>query len=113
MYSLLHQIKYITKNVYPYQTVYNCFAFTNSAIKLNDWQTSLAQLKIGLRLVFEYMGLWGCSWFLTGDLEEGVIFNIIDQVGRWLGKYPESLLKIQHDIVDCLHLGLGGWWRFL
>ena len=33
--------------------------------------------------------------FLTGDLKDGVIFDIIDHVGRLLGRYPESLMKIR------------------
>ena len=40
----------------------------------------------------------GEQWeFLTGDLKDGVIFDIIDQVGRWNGRFPESLMMIQHD----------------
>ena len=38
----------------------------------------------------------------------GVIFDILDDVGRRSGRYPESLMKIRHDLADWLHLGLGG-----
>ena len=60
--------------------------------------TSLAQLKIGLKLVFDYIG---------------VIFDIVDDVGRWSGRHLESLMKIHHDLADWLHLGHGGHWGFL
>ena len=52
--------------------------------------------------------LGGCKGFLTLDLEEGVIFHIIDHVGRGFRRYSESLMKICHDLVDWLHFGLGG-----
>ena len=71
---------------------------------------SLAQIKIGLNIVFDHIGLGGCLWFLIGDLEEGVIFNIIDYV--W-GQYPESLMKIWHDLAAWHNLGLGVRWGFL
>ena len=58
-------------------------------------------------------GLLGWWWFLTGDLEDKVIFDIIDYIGRWIERYPESFMKIQHDLADWLHLGLGGCWEFL
>ena len=31
-------------------------------------------------------------------LEEGVIFDIMDHVSRWLGRYPESLVNIKHGL---------------
>ena len=53
---------------------------------------------------------------MTGDLNDKVIFDIIDHVGRWSGRYPESLIKIGHDLADKkfvpglgLGLGVGGW----
>ena len=41
-------------------------------------------------------GRWG---LLIGDLEDVVTFDIIDHVDWWLGRYSESLMKIQHDLV--------------
>ena len=43
----------------------------------------------------------------------GVIFDIIDDVGRWSERYPESLMNICHDLADWLNLGFGGHWGFL
>ncbi len=37
---------------------------------------------------------------MNGDLEDGVTFDIIDHVDRWLGRYLESLVKICHDLAD-------------
>ena len=56
-------------------------------------------------------GIGGCWWFLTGDLKNGIIFNIIDQVIRWYGRYPESLMKIRHDKLTKSYSpgGVGGW----
>ncbi len=34
------------------------------------------------------------------DFNEGVIFDIIDDVVRLLGRYPEILMKIQHDLAE-------------
>ena len=86
--------------------------------------------------------LGGCWGFLTGDLEDGVIFDIIndvsrclgrypkslkiqhnsdlafyilDHVNRWMGKYPESLLKFWHDLAEKKLVpgwGLGWGWVF-
>jgi len=50
---------------------------------------------------------------LTGDLKNGVICDIIDNIGTLSGRYPERLMKIHHDLADWLHLGLGGHWGFL
>ena len=33
-------------------------------------------------------------------MEEGVIFDIKDHVGRLLGRYPECLMKIVHDMAE-------------
>ena len=44
------------------------------------------------------LGLGGHWEFLTGDLEDGVIFDIINHVSRSLGRYPESLMKIRQDL---------------
>ena len=38
--------------------------------------------------------LRGCWWFLTGDLKDGVFFDTINYVGRWLGRNPEILMKL-------------------
>ena len=38
-----------------------------------------------------HWGLGGCWEFLTVDLKDGVIFDIIDQVDRWLWRCPECL----------------------
>ncbi len=53
--------------------------------------------------------------FLIGDLEDGVTFDIIYHVDRWLGRYPESLMKIRHDLAQKKlfsggGLGWGGGW---
>ena len=45
-----------------------------------------------------HLGLGGCKGFLTGDLEDGVIFDILNHVSRLLGRYPESLVKIRYDL---------------
>ena len=48
-----------------------------------------------------WFGWKSLSWgFLIGDLEDGVIFDIIDHVERWFGRYPESLVKIRHDFAE-------------
>ena len=54
-----------------------------------------------------------CWWFLIDDLKDGVIFYIIDHIGRWSGRYHESLMKIRHDLADWLHFGFRGGWGFL
>ena len=41
-------------------------------------------------------------------MEDRVIFDIIDHVDRWLGIYPESFMKIGHDLAEKL-----GAWRTL
>ncbi len=38
--------------------------------------------------------------FLIGNMKDGVTFDIVDHVDRWLGRYPESLMKIQHDLAE-------------
>ena len=50
-----------------------------------------------------YLGLGGCWEFLTGYLKEGVIFDIINHVGIWYGRY--------HDICWGFHENLTsfGW----
>ena len=35
---------------------------------------------------------------LTGNLKDSVIFDIIDHVSRGFERYPESLMKIRHDL---------------
>ena len=35
-----------------------------------------------------------------GNLKDGVIFDIIDPVGKRSGRYPESLMKIRHDMAE-------------
>ena len=45
-------------------------------------------------------GLGGCWWFLTGDLKDGVIFDIPYNVFRLYVRYPESLIKIEHDLTE-------------
>ena len=35
---------------------------------------------------------------MIGDLGDCVTFDIINQVDIWLRRYPESLVKIQHDL---------------
>lgn len=50
------------------------------------------------------MGVWKLLWghlgFLTGDLKDEVVFDIIVYFGRGLRIYLESLLKIQLNCVD-------------
>ena len=47
---------------------------------------------------------------MIGDLEDGVIFDIIDHVDRWLGRYSESLMSVQHDLAEKkLFPGGVGW----
>ena len=47
-------------------------------------------------------------------MEDGVIFEIIDHVGRWLGRYPESLMKIGHDLVEKKFVpGSGSGWGWV
>ena len=60
-----------------------------------------------------HLGLGGHLGFLTGDFEDGVIFDIIDNVGGCSGRYPESLIKFCHDFADWIHLELGGHRGFL
>ncbi len=45
-------------------------------------------------------GLGGCGGFVTGDLKDMVIFDIINHVGSCQGVYPESLIKIGHDFTE-------------
>ena len=42
-------------------------------------------------------------------MEEGVTFNIIYHVGRWLGRYPESFMKIKHDLAEKKIFPRWGW----
>ena len=42
-------------------------------------------------------GYWS---FLTGDLKDCVKLNIKDDVGDFQGTYPESLMKIRHDLAE-------------
>ena len=58
-------------------------------------------------------GLGGCLWFLIGDLKDGVIFDIIDHIDSWYGRYPEIFIKIWHDLAVKEKVGLGGCWWFL
>ena len=55
---------------------------------------------------------WGleCWWFLIGDLKDGIIFDIIDHIDSWYGRYPEIFIKIRHDLAE---KGEGGTWRML
>ena len=46
---------------------------------------------------------------MIGDLEDGVTFDIIDHVDRLLGRYPESLMKIRHDLAEKKLFPGGGW----
>ena len=43
----------------------------------------------------EDVGLGGCWWFLTGGMEDRVIFDVINHLGRPLWRYPESFMKIR------------------
>ena len=59
---------------------------------------------------------WG---FLIGDLKDGLIFDIIDHVRRWFGRYPGSLMNIWHDLAEKkfvpgwgLGVGVGLDWVF-
>ena len=61
--------------------------------------TSLAQLMISLKLV----GYW---WFLVGDLEDGILFDIVDHVDICFGRYPVIFVKIRHDSQKALAGGL-------
>ena len=45
------------------------------------------------------LGTWRILIFLTGDLEDGVIFEIIENVIRLYGRYPD-LIKIAHDLAE-------------
>ena len=51
---------------------------------------------IGLMLVFDLHRAWRICWFLTGNLENGVIFDIIDHVGKCSRRYPESFVKFKY-----------------
>ncbi len=41
---------------------------------------------------------WGSG--RVGGLKDGITFDITDHVGRWLGRYPEGLMKIQHYLAE-------------
>ena len=56
------------------------------------------------------MGLGGCLWFLNGDLKDGVIFDIIDHIDSWYGRYPEMFIKIRYDLAEKEE---GRTWRML
>ena len=51
------------------------------------------------------LGLGGCWWFLPGNLEDGIIFDIIDHVVRWHERYTESLIKIRQDLTEKGYFG--------
>ena len=36
----------------------------------------------------------GHLWFLTGDLDDRVILDVMDDLGRPQGRYPESFMLI-------------------
>ena len=40
--------------------------------------------------------------FLTGDLEDRVIFDVIDVLGRHQGSYPESFVSISLLLAEIL-----------
>jgi hypothetical protein len=44
--------------------------------------------------------LGGCWSFLTDDLKDCVKLKIKDDVGDCQGTYPESLIKIRHDLAE-------------
>ena len=46
------------------------------------------------------------DWRLEGW---GGHLHIIDHVGRWYGRYPEGLMKIQHDMAEKKLFPGGGW----
>ena len=52
---------------------------------IEDW------LKVSFLITW---GLGRCWWFLTEDLEDGVIFDTIDHVGKWSGRHTESLMRV-------------------
>ena len=47
-----------------------------------------------------WSGLGGHWGFMTGDLKDGVISDILDHVGIWLGRYPEIFMKIRRDMAE-------------
>ena len=47
---------------------------------------------------------------LIEDLEDVVIFDIIDNVDQLLGRYPESLWHIRHDLAEKKFVLGRGWW---
>ena len=64
------------------------------------------QHDLDLASIWDLGGHWG---FLTGDLEEGFFFDIIDHVARWLGRYPISFMKIRHDMAEKKLVPGWGW----
>ena len=55
-------------------------------------------------------GLGGHLGFLTRDLKDCVIFDIVDHIGWWLWNCPESLIKIRLDLgLGSYSLGGVGW----
>ena len=53
-----------------------------------------------------HLGLGGRYGFLTGDLEDRVIFDMLDHLGRPPGTYPESFVKIGLHLLEILDLEL-------
>ena len=51
-------------------------------------------------LLKEKVGLGGYWWFLTGDLEDGVIFEIMNHVVKLYWRYSERLIRIGHDLAE-------------
>ena len=49
---------------------------------------------------------------LDRDLADGVIIDILDHVGRLLGRYTEYLMKIQYDMAEkkISLVGVGWCW---
>ena len=43
------------------------------------------------------------------DLKDGIIFDIIYYVGGWSGRYPESFMKIWHDMAEKKLVPGWGW----
>ena len=70
----------------------------------------LSSAKDRLKVSFWSHGAWMMLMVLDWRLEG---WGHLWHVGRWSGRYPESLMKIHHDLADWLHLVLGGHWGFL
>ena len=50
---------------------------------------------------------------LVGDLKDGIIFDIIDHIDSWYGRYHEISFKIDMIWLRKGMFGLGGCWWFL